>query len=102
MAGISRLYFAAVGEFGRRLKKSEFSNAEAYIASISFFHMQSQMDIQATGFILQMLYRSAPPALRFVFALPRISGAQGVGWLPTQMALWGLVVIPPGISGVQK
>ena len=91
MADISRLYFSAVEEFGRCLNKSEFTNAEAYIAGVSFFHMQSQMDLQATGFILQMLYRSAPPALRFIFALPRISGAQGVGWLPTQMALWGLV-----------
>ena len=91
MADFSRLYFMVVEEFGRRLSKSEYTDAEAYIAGISFFHMQAGIDIQATGYVVQMLYLSAPPALRFIFALPRVAGAKAAGWLPTQMALWGFV-----------
>ncbi len=91
MHQVSRLYFAAVEEFGRCLKKSNYSRMEAYQAGICFFSSWLHVDRNATGFILHSLSEFAPPALKFIFAMPRIKGANPAGWLPTQIALWGFV-----------
>lgn len=91
MCPLSRLYFAMLEEIGRRLKPSHYSDAEAYLAGICFFSSWAQIDIKATGAILRSLDRSAPPVSKFFFALPRLPGAPPLGWLPTQMAFWGLI-----------
>lgn len=91
LSEVSNLYFAAAEQIGRRLSPSEYSHAEAYLAGICFFSGWASVDNKATVSILHSLAAIAPPVLKFFFALPSIPGAQPSGWLPTQIALWGIV-----------
>ena len=91
MREISRIYFAAIEEIGAILGKSEYSHAEAYLAGICFFSSWWYIDKNALGFITQSLLQLSPPALKFFLELPSMKDATPIGWLPTQIALWGFV-----------
>lgn len=92
MRSVSRLYFAAVEEIGWCVKGDKLSDADAYLCGICFFSGWARVDPDRISLILRTLRDISPPALRFVFSAPLHPGMEFAEWLPTQMALQGLVV----------
>jgi hypothetical protein len=91
MQQISKIYFSMAEEIGVQLKKSAYSYAESFQAGICFFNSWLQIDVKATAHIINLLSSLAPPALMLCFSAPKIRGLNPSEWLPTQVALWGVV-----------
>jgi hypothetical protein len=91
LASLSTLYFAMTEAIGRALARSEYTAAECYLFGFALFGMWWRMDAGATDAIIERLDRAAPPVLKFFFGLPKYEADYQAGWLPTQMALAGLL-----------
>lgn len=91
LASLSTLYFAMTEAIGRALARSEYSKEECYLFGFALFGMWWRMDAEATDAIIARLESAAPPVLKFFFGLPKYEDGYQAGWLPTQMALVGLL-----------